>query len=146
MIYLLIAAVLGVWVAMDATKRGTSDRLAWGFGTFLLAVVVMPFYFAKRNLLAGEVREGGMGWNACKNFALLWTVFMIFVGIMGMVGMSSAMSTIGNDTASQAGAGLGAMLGIGFLGMMWFFPVLGALVLGLLLRKTSIVERGGAAA
>lgn len=142
--FLLVSAVLAAIVGYDAAKRN-ANAFGWGIGTFLLAVIFMPLYYAKRPLLAGEVREGGTGWNFLRNFALMWTGTMILAGLAAIAGMGSIMGSASTE-AEAAGAAIGGMIGFGILGAFWFFPVLGALVLGLLLRKSTVVERGPQAA
>jgi hypothetical protein len=138
--FLIVAGVLGLFVGIDAYRR-RDQWLLWGFGTFILAVVVMPLWYAKRPLMAGERREGGTGWNFLKNFAILWTIVMLIVTAWSTVGMGSVAASAKSD-AEMAGAGLGMIFGYGMLGAFWFFPVLGSLVLGLLIKKSSIVEIG----
>lgn len=47
---LLIALGVGIWVGTDADKRGYSTGVcwAWGIGTFLLLIVVLPIYLITR--------------------------------------------------------------------------------------------------
>ena len=59
--------------------------MGWPAATLVLGPVVLPVYFVKRNLKAGEVREGGTGWNVIKNFALFWTLTVAVGAIAGMV-------------------------------------------------------------
>lgn len=138
--FLIVAGVLALFVAIDAYRR-RDQWLLWGLGTFLLAVIVLPLWYAKRPLMAGERREGGTGWNVLKNFAILWTIVMLIVTAWTTVGMGSVAASARSD-AEMAGAGLGMIFGYGMLGALWFFPVLGSLVLGLLIKKSSIVEIG----
>lgn len=45
MVGLMIAALLGVLVAMDASRRfGSASGIVWGVFTFLLAIVALPCY------------------------------------------------------------------------------------------------------
>jgi hypothetical protein len=106
-----------------------------------MAIAVMPFNLAKRPLMQGEVREGGTGWNVLKCFAAIWTATMTMAAFAACASMGAAMKP-GISNAEAAGAGLGVVLGLGMIGALWFFPVLGALALGLFVRKTLVVERG----
>ena len=138
--YWLLYAAFAAWVFLDAKKR-MNNSFGWAIGTLLLGAVALPFYFAKRNLLAGEVREGGPGWNVAKNFAMLWTLTMVAAGVAGMVGASQVVAQAGSD-AEQAGAAIGATLGLGFIGFIWFGGVVTALIVGLMMKKSSVVEKG----
>jgi hypothetical protein len=76
-----------------------------------------------------------------KNFAILWTILMAIVSFSAMVKAGQATSSLDSD-AARAGAGLGIMLGMGFLAAVWFVPTMGAAILGFLMKKSSIVETG----
>jgi hypothetical protein len=143
--YLIVAALFvhAVWVFFDAHKRRRhtlGQAAGWALGTLVLWLFVVPLYFAQRHLRAGETREGGDGWNYLKTLALLWTIVMLAVGAHHILAASEVASTA-HTSAAQAGAAIGVTLGFG---VGWFFPVLGALLLGLVLKKSSIVERGPA--
>lgn len=138
--YLALYAVFALWVVIDGQQR-KDGFILWGLGTFLLGPIILPIYLARRPLKPGEIREGGRGWNILKNFALFWTILMFVAGIVGLVGASETVATADSE-AEQAGAAIGTILGLGLLGATWFFPMVGALVLGLFLKNSSIVERG----
>lgn len=138
--YFILYAVIAVWVFTDAKKR-MNHIVGWPLATFILGPIVLPVYFAKRNLKADEIREGGTGWNVLKNFALFWTITMVVAGIAGMVSVSDVVQKAGSE-AEQAGAAIGATLGLGMIFGLWFIVFVGALVLGLFLKKSSIVEKG----
>ena len=57
---LLLSVVFGTWVFFDARAREIhSIGWHWPVLTFILGpVIALPFYFAYRNLKAGEIREG----------------------------------------------------------------------------------------
>ena len=144
--YLIVAALLlhAVWVFFDAHKRRRhtlGEAAGWGLGTLVLWLFVVPLYFAQRHLRAGETREGGDGWNYLKTFAVLWTIVMLAVGAHYILAASEVAATA-HTSAGQVGAAIGATLGLGVVAAAWFFPVLGALLLGLVLKKASIVEKG----
>jgi len=138
--YFVLYAIFAIWVFADAKKR-MNHVVGWPLATFLLGPIVLPFYFAKRNLKEGEVREGGTGWNVLKNFALFWTITMVVAGIAGMVSVSDVVQQAGSE-AEQAGVAIGATLGLGMIFGLWFIVLVAALVLGLFLKKSSIVEKG----
>lgn len=136
--YLIVTGLLLVWIVRDSKAR-RANVLGWSIGTLLLPVIVVPAYFAARPLKEGEVREGGKGWNLLKNFSIIWTLLMAVAALWGLVGVSQQAPT---SDAEQVGFALGTTLGLGMMGAIWFFPVLGALVLGLLVKKSSLIERG----
>ena len=138
--YFVLYALCAIWVLVDARSR-RNNIIGWPLATFFLGPIFLPIYGARRHLKQGEIREGGTGWNIMKNFALLWTLTMFVAGIVGMVGAGEVVQQATSE-AEQAGAAIGATLGVGMLIGLWFIGVLGALVLGLLLKKTTVVEKG----
>jgi preprotein translocase subunit SecG len=139
--YFILFGLLALWVGFDASRRnlGIAKALLWAIGTFLLGVIVMPIYIAKRPLKANEVREGGLAWNLLKNFALTWTVLMVAISISAL---GAAAGTSVNSDAEAAGAAIGFSIVVVILAVVWFFPMVGAIVLGFFLKNSAIVERG----
>jgi hypothetical protein len=138
--YAVMYLILALWVLLDALKR-KAGAIPWAIGTLLLGPFVLPLYLAKRPLKAGEVREGGTAWNVLKTFALFWTLLMVVAAVMGLVGASKTYTAL-ESNAERTGAAIGTTLGLGLIGALWFFPMVGALVLGLFLKKSSVVETG----
>lgn len=138
--YILLNLVFAVWVFSDAQSRRTPTG-AWAISTFLFGPIVLPLYLARRPLKDGEVRAGGPWWNVLKNFAILWTLVMAVAAVWGMVAVGRQASTLQSDVEA-AGTGLGAVFGLSLIALLWFFPFVGAVALGLLLRQPSVVERG----
>jgi hypothetical protein len=142
MSYLVLYGIFAVWVAFDSFSRKMAvQAVLWALGTLILGPIVLPIYLAKRPLKNGELREGGTGWNVLKNFAILWTLVMAVVFVTSLMAMGKLTSSL-DSSAARAGAGIGMMLGMGFLAAMWFIPTAGAALLGFLLKKNSIVEKG----
>ena len=137
--YWIIAIAVAVWVFVDARAR-RANALVWSLGTALLLVVVLPTYFGVRPLKKGERRDGGRAWNVLRNFALTWTVVMAIAAISGLMSVASTSTALSSD-AERIGAGIGATLGLGLIGAFWFFPMVGAVVLGFILKK-NVVEEG----
>jgi low temperature requirement protein LtrA len=139
--YVIIFGLLTLYVVMDGIRRnlGAAKTILWAIGTFLLGVVVLPIYFAKRPLRANEAREGGFAWNILKNFALTWTILMVAISITVI---NAASQTNVNSGAEAAGAALGMGIVIVILAVLWFVPMVGAIVLGFFLKNSAIVERG----
>lgn len=132
--YFLINGILALWVIADARAR-RANFWGWGFGTLLLSLLVLPAYFACRPLKSGEVRSGGRGWNYLKNLSVVWTLVMLVAALTGVVNTSRYIASL---SSHQGSATAGAMVGFGMLGAIWFFPVLGALILGLLIKQSSV--------
>lgn len=44
-IAVVIAAALAMWINSHAAKHGSKHATAWGIGTFLAALFVIPAYF-----------------------------------------------------------------------------------------------------
>lgn len=128
------------WVFYDATRR-KMNPWGWALGTLLLAIIALPLYFAKRDLKAGEVREGGVGWNFCKGFAIVWSLAMI-VWIIGGLGTLSDQFASTTNEWEQAGTAIGGTLGIGMILTLWLIGVVISLVIGLFVKKNSVVENG----
>lgn len=141
MAYWIASLFAALWVGSDAHNR-REGYVLHGLGAFVFAPIVVPIWLATRPLRAGETREGGKAWNILKNFSILWTLLMAVVGFAAMMAVGKAAAEVGTNEYAQAGAGIGMMLGMGMIGAMWFFPVLGALVLGLLLKKSTEHEVG----
>ncbi|WP_256760296.1 hypothetical protein [Cohnella sp. WQ 127256] len=138
--YWILWVILAAWTFFDAKKR-SNNVIGWPIGTLLIGPIVLPVYFAKRYLKVNEVREGGTAWNVLKNFALYWTLTMLVVGVAGAIGAGGVISDAAND-AEQAGAVIGAGIGLTMIFIMWLVVVIVALILGFFLKKSSIVEKG----
>lgn len=142
MSYFLLYGVFALWVLFDGVSRKMgASALFWALGTGVLGPVILPIYLASRPLKEGEVREGGKAWNVLKNFAILWTIAMAIATIAGLMAMAKGTTELTSE-AARAGAGIGIVLGLGLLAATWFFPTMGAALLGFLLKKTTVVETG----
>jgi hypothetical protein len=138
--YWIVNLIVAIWVIFDAKKR-RMDPIGWAFGTFLFSPIIVPVYFSKRSLMMGEVREGGTAWNVLKYFAIIWTIFMIFVGAQAIYKVSSTLDTSPNG-AYYFGAQIGAGISFVLIAALWFFPMVFALILGFFLKKSSVIEIG----
>ena len=65
--YLYYNGILAIWAFIDA-KRRKANAVLWAVSTIARSYY-SSFYFAKRPLRVGEVRDGGTTWNVLKNFA-----------------------------------------------------------------------------
>jgi len=139
--YWMLNVVIALWVFTDARKRKMEHSILWAIGTFVIMILVIPFYLAKRPLKDGEVREGGTGWNVMKSFAIFWTLIILVGGLWGIMAAGGAANKA-NSEAEQVGAALGIAIGIGMILGLWLAVLVGALAVGLFLRKSSIIEKG----
>ncbi len=66
------------------------------------------------------------------------------MGGAGVSGMMASGSVVHNASsgAEQAGAAIGTAIGMGMIIGLWFVVLVGALVIGLFLKKSSIIEKG----
>lgn len=138
--YFIFYGLFAVYVLFDARRR-KNNMIGWGIGTFVAGPVLLPIYFAKRNLRVKEVRTGGTGWNILKNFALLWTVLMMVLGIITMVGVGEVANNAVSD-AEKIGVAIAAGLGVVMIGMLWFFPMITALIIGAFIKKSGHIITG----
>jgi len=142
MSYLILYGLFALWVLFDGLGRKMgASAILWTAGTLFLGPIILPIYLASRPLKQGEVREGGKAWNILKNFAILWTIVMAIVSISVLMSVANGTGNLTSD-AARAGAGIGMALGMGLLAALWFFPTMGAALLGFLMKKNSIVENG----
>ena len=136
LIGLIISLVLAVWVGRDAGRRQThTSPFLWGFGVFLFWTLFFPLYLAKRPLKAGEVRSGGRGWNFMKNLAIVVTAY---VPVAVVLGLSDAVAQV---TSAEEAVALVAIF-ILLVGLMWLVFAGGILLIGLIIKKSSVIERG----
>ena len=138
--YIILYTVFAIWVFIDALRR-KAKAILWAIGTFFLGPIILPIYIAKRPLKSGETREGGTAWNILKNFAIFWTILMAIASIWGIVSTSVNIPVLQND-AEIAGFAIGTTLGLTMIGAIWFFPFVATIALGLILKKSSIIEKG----
>ena len=122
--YLILFGMFAAWVLFDGLSRKYGGAaVGWAFGTLFLGPLLVPVYLAKRPLKIGEFRIGGLGWNLLRYFAIVWTVYVI----AGVIVVRAAV---------------GSFPGMGFWAKVWFAPTFGAVLLGFLLKKKTVVENG----
>jgi hypothetical protein len=138
--YLIAGLFAAIWTGLDAYSRRSNVAL-YAVGAFLFAPMVVPIWIASRPLRTGETREGGRAWNVLRNFAITWTILMAIAAFVGLLAAGKSVSHADSE-AAQTGAGLGILLGMGLLGMVWFVPMIGTVVLGFILKKANANEVG----
>ena len=139
MLSFLVFVGVAIYIYVDAKKREDSRGLKFAILTALFGAFSAPFYFAQRNLLEGEKREGGKWWNVVKWFALFWSVAMfiaIITGLWNVAGIETA------DEYESAGVAIGAGIGVMIWVVAWVFGLGTALIIGMLTKNSSIVEEG----
>jgi hypothetical protein len=137
--YCFLVILCGGWILYDANTRLHKNWYWWLIATLLFSPLVLAIYLPQRNLKKGEKREGGYVWNLAKNFSLLWTITMLACTFIGLGNAAGTMSGMTNEY-QMAGAGIGMMLGLGLMFGLWLAVLVVALVIGILLKKTTIEE------
>jgi hypothetical protein len=136
LIGLSISLVLAVWVGRDASRRQTRTApFLWALGVLLIWMLVFPLYLTKRPLKTGEVRSGGGGWNFMKNLAIVVTAYVPVVVVLGLPDVAA------QATSTEEAVAL-VVIFVLLLGLGWLIFAGGVLVIGLILKKSSIIERG----
>jgi hypothetical protein len=139
--YFVVVGLAAIYVIVDGFRRNAPlPGIVLGLLTFLFLPLGLPLWLALRPLRGTETREGGKAWNILKSFALMWTAFMLLISILSVSGMGSLSPT--QSDAEAVGQVLGVSLGFGLLGCIWFVPMVGAVVLGFFLKKSSVIEYG----
>jgi len=96
---------------------------------------------ATRPLRLGEVRRGGRAWNLLRHLALAWTLLW-GAHLVVTVGVGAVVASTG-QTKADRDSGLSMVMLIAVIyAVVWLFPTLGALLLGLFLRRPDDVEYG----
>jgi|GEM_PF-619118 len=139
--YLFLYVPVAIWIYIDSKRRLYEPGKWWAIATALIGPLTAPVYFAKRPLKKGETREGGLPWNVLKNFALFWTLTLCVGAIGGMMSASNVMDEATNEY-KKAGAAVGTAIGLAMVFALWFFPMVGAIMLGVFLKKSNLVEEG----
>ena len=136
LIGLIISLVLAVWVSRDARRRQTQTApFLWALGVLLFWILFFPLYLAKRPLKAGEVRSGGRGWNFMKNLAVVVTAYVPVVVVLGLADVAA------QATSTEEAVAL-VLIFVLLVGLMWVIFAGGILIIGVILHKSSSIERG----
>lgn len=136
MVWKLLFVLLALGVAVDARRRSVPSWPLWTAAAIVAAPFVVPAYLCTRPLRSGERRVGGRIWCVCTRFAALWTIGLA----IGAVELWLRTRTDPPLAFSRAVE----VLGRGGLWLtyaaIWLLPALGASIVGLVARRTSIVE------
>lgn len=139
--YWLLSLAFAAGLFFDARERKMDRPELWAVGAFVLAGLVIPYYFSSRSLKHAEVRTGGPGWNFCKAFAILWTLFMGVAFIAAKISTSAIVSKA-SSSAEQTGSAFISGIGMSMIFGLWFFVLVGVIGMGAYLKKATIVEIG----
>ena len=133
---LAISLVLAVWVGRDASRRQTQTApFLWGLGVLLVWILFLPLYLTKRPLKTGEVRSGGGGWNFMKYLAIVVTAYLPIVMVLGL------SDVVAQATSVEEAVAL-VVIFVLMMGLVWVIFAGGVLLIGLILKKSSVIERG----
>lgn len=124
---LCLAPIIGLIPAAIAHHKGTSITAWWIYGA-LLFIVALPHSIIIRSL--DDTTEGGTAYRVSLALMAIWTVICICGLLSGLAAVSEIQPA---NEFEEAGAALGAAVGLGFWGMLWFFPTL---VLGIIALAT----------
>jgi hypothetical protein len=111
--------------------------VSWSISAAVLGPLVLPVYLARRPLKEGEIREGGFGWQLFKNLALLWTLAIGLIIVKGFMTVAGGAVSIRSEIQLA-----GIAVGFGVLVLAWLSILIGIAVIALLLKKSSILEKG----
>ncbi|CAA9356917.1 MAG: hypothetical protein AVDCRST_MAG93-7404 [uncultured Chloroflexia bacterium] len=136
LIGLAISLVLAVWVGRDASRRQTQTApFLWGFGVLLVWLLFFPLYLAKRPLKTGEVRSGGRVWNFMKYLAIAVSAYVPIVMVLALSDVAAQATSVEEAVALVVSLML-------LMGLVWMIFAGGVLLIGLLFKKSSVIERG----
>ena len=168
--YFVLCASFALWIFIDAKKR-MNHVVGWPLAILLLGlilyvldwplailflglIVLLSIYLAKRNLKEGEVRSGGTGWNTLKYFVALWTIAIAVLAVWSLLEIpdfalqqydfviEQSEDTVIEQAVEDTIIGTAVLASLGMLFFIWFGVLVGALVLGLILKDSNIVEKG----
>jgi ankyrin repeat protein len=136
MSYVALAGTCAAWVFCDARLRNAA-AIFWSILAAVLGPLALPVYLAKRPLKEGEIREGGFGWQLFKNLALLWTLAIGLIIVKGFTTVTGGAVSFRGEIQLA-----GIAVGFGVLVLGWLSILIGIAVIALLLKKSSIIEKG----
>lgn len=139
--YWVLSVMLAGAVLVDARQRKVDRPEWWAAAALLFAWAIAPYYFSTRPLKTQETRTGGLGWNFCKAFAVVWTAFMAGAIVAAKAG-TSAIVTQAGSSAEQTGTAFVSGVGMSMILGLWFFVLVGVIGIGAYLKKATVVEMG----
>lgn len=126
-----IVCILLIW---NENKKRNAIITKYLILSFIFPPVGYGLWKAEMPLINDEKRYGGKGWNLMKWIAIIHTIMCIIWAFYGIfIGAEVANSS--SSDAYKAGAVIGTGLSIMMIIIIWFFGVVGSLVLGLIIKK-----------
>jgi hypothetical protein len=135
----LITGLICVFLIWNNNKDRNASITKYAIISILLPPLGYGFWQAEKPLINEEKRYGGRGWNILKWFAIIHTIMCVVWAFYGMFIGAKIASESGSD-AGKVGAAIGTGLGIMMIMAVWFFGVMGSLVLGLIVKKPIVEE------
>lgn len=123
--------LLGRWVYLDTAARGVRNPIAWAIIVPVSWTFMLPFYLARRPLLAGEVRTGGTWWNLLRAFA---ATYAVGTALLVLRYFRPALFGLVRTIAARNSAVMASLQVVGIL-LLIALPAVLALGVGMLLRK-----------
>jgi hypothetical protein len=135
----LITGALCAFLIWNNNRNRNANIVKYALISLLFPPLGFGLWQAEKPLIGDEKRYGGKSWNVLKWIAIIHTILCIIWAFYGLViGAEVASNT--NSDYGKAGAVIGAGIGIMMIMMVWFFGVVGSLVLGLILKKPIVEE------
>ena len=130
----LITGLVCIFLIWKSNKNRNTNITKYVIVSILFPPIGYGLWQAEKPLINDEIRYGGKGWNVMKWLAIIHTIMCIIWAFYGISVGADVAKNSGSD-AGKVGAAIGTGLGIMMIMMVWFFGVVGSLVLGLMLKK-----------
>ena len=135
----LITGLICIFLIWNNNKERNASITKYAIISIIWPPLGYGLWQAEKPLINDEKRYGGKGWNILKWFAIIHTIMCVIWGFYGMFLGAKVASESGSD-AGKVGAAIGTGLGIMMIMLVWFFGVVGSLILGLIVKKPIVEE------
>lgn len=130
----LITGLVCVFLIWNSNKNRNAKIGKYVILSILLPPIGYGLWQAERPLINDEQRFGGKGWNLMKWIGIIHTIMCLIWAFYGM-SVGAEVANQADSDAGKVGAAIGTGLGIMMIMMVWFFGIVGSLILGLILKK-----------
>jgi amino acid transporter len=130
----LITGLVCVFLIWNSNKNRNAKIGKYVILSILLPPIGYGLWQAERPLINDEQRFGGKGWNLMKWIGIIHTIMCVIWAFYGM-SVGAEVANQADSDAGKVGAAIGTGLGIMMIMMVWFFGIVGSLILGLILKK-----------